>query len=98
MALNEPVIGQNNAVGASSFYTIQPASGDAYIIMNMWSDQSMEIYMSDGSSDVLVNNASGTPKALALFKYFVNNSNYMKIKNVGSTTASIGYSGMQILD
>jgi len=97
MALNEPVADQQGVLN-NAYLTIQPSSGDGYMIMNIWASGEIEIYMFDGLNEVLVESIDTSPYALALYKYLVTNSHYMKIKNVSGGTANIGYSGMQILD
>lgn len=97
MALNEPIIEQSS-IANDAYLTVQPLSGDAYMIVNVWSGGAFEIYMYDGTNEVLVEEIGASPYSLNLYKFFVNNSYYMKIKNVSGGTVYVGYSGMQILD
>jgi len=99
MAVGDAVLAQSS-INWDEYLTIQPASGDEYIITNIWAEAEIEVYISDGVKDVQIEEMLIYPFSLNGYKWIISNSLYLKIKNAssGATNGYIGYSGIKIKD
>jgi hypothetical protein len=97
MAVGDAVLVHSN-VANDNYLTIQPASGDEYIITNIWAAGAIEVYMSDGTNNVLIENTAVEPYSFNNYKWIASNSYYLKVKNVSGGSVYIGCSGIKIKD
>jgi len=95
MAVGESVITMSS-IANNAYLTIQPSAGTEYMISNIHSNGSIEIYYSDGTNRILFEKIITSPYATALQKLFTNNTYYIQVKNVSGSTNYIGYSGIQV--
>lgn len=93
MAVMDVVSGHSSVANTASL-TVQPGAGVEWVISNIYGGGKIEVYMTNGSNPVLVNSVSESPYSFALYKYFLNNTYYMTIKNVSGGSIYIGYNGI----
>ncbi len=97
------VVNDIQDIAASGFLTFQPGAGVEVMITEIgseeWSGSSpdftpnVEIQLYDGSLFTLHRTASEAwPQPLRLF---INNTNYLRIKNRSASTRSLSYTGIQ---
>ena len=87
------VVSGLQTISADSYLTIQPPSGEEWMITNIFCSKSAEIYITDGSKDVKYYQISlGEPWS---GKLFITNSIYVKVKNISGSNEEIGYSGVK---
>jgi hypothetical protein len=97
MAVGDAVL-LHSSVANDAYLTIQPASGDEYIINSIWAAGAIEIYMTDGTNNVLVENTAVEPYSFNGCKWIASNTYYLKVKNVSGGSIYIGCSGLVIKD
>jgi hypothetical protein len=91
------VIG-HSSIANNAYLTIQPSSGDEYIVSNIWGGGALEVYMTDGSNEVLIESISASPYSFNCYKWIVSNTYYLKVKNVSGDIKYVGYSGIKTKD
>lgn len=82
------------SVANGAYQNIQPGVGYEAHICNFWGSGAIEVYQYDGTNEVLVNEVNSSPYAIAKFIYPVNNTYYLRIKNVSGGTIYVGFSGI----
>ena len=106
MAVGDTISGMTASVAASATITFQPSAGVEVLITQVGTNQvggsapaiypeiSVGIY--DGSNAFQVSFMNGSSSAMGLaYKLFVNNTNYLQITNNSSSSATLGYCGIQ---
>lgn len=94
MAVNDVFSGGPTSVAAAAFLTIQPAAGVEAVIANVYHDGPVELYFSDGTTDLKHDSdtAGGVFRALGAN---VTNARYLKVKNTDTVARNIAYDGIQ---
>lgn len=83
-----------SVVTNGSTYDIRPASGVEWVIHNVYYNNSIEFYRTDGTNTIKFDSDTGAGARLgACFR--LNNGNYLQVKNVSGATATFAYDGMQ---
>jgi hypothetical protein len=86
-------------VPVDDFLVVRPASGEQLMVMNTYSNQKMEVYLSndieDQANDIKIHEIYAEGGNF-LFKDIITNDNFLKIKNTGDVTAEIGWSGLRV--
>lgn len=82
------------SVGAGAFLDIRPPSGEEWSIHNIYHEDSVELYFSDGTNNLLFDSAYGKG-VYAFFIFHVTNTRYLRVKNLASAARLIGYDGIQ---
>jgi len=86
-------------VPSGDYLVIRPATTEQIMLMNLYSNQKFEVYMSndidyqEGDAKIRETFSEG---GTFLFKDIITNDNFIKIKNTGDTTSEIGYSGFRV--
>ena len=83
------------SIAAGSFLTIQPSSGEEWIVVNIYVPNSTpsELYWTDGTNSILID-SQGTGGWFG-YSFHVTNSLYLKVKNTHTSAVYMGYSGIQ---
>lgn len=94
MAAGDVFSGGPTSVAAAGFLTIQPAAGVEAVITNIYHDGPVELYFSDGTTDLKFDfdTAYGVFRNLGVQ---VTNSRYLKVKNTDTVARNIAYDGIQ---
>lgn len=82
-----------SSVASNSYLVIQPASGVEAVVHNIYhaSDAQLELY--DGTNSLVFDVHYGAGGWLGFF-FHVTNSRYLRVKNLSSSSALIGYDGI----
>lgn len=93
MAAGDVVQGYSS-ISTGAFMTIQPGAGVEWTIHNIIHESKVELYISNGSNDMLFDADTGFG---GWFWYFfhVTNSIYLKVKNTDAASKYIYYDGVQ---
>jgi hypothetical protein len=87
------VVADTASVADTAYMDIQPASGAEWVIHNLyWADDS-ELYKYDGTNAIAFQANTGAG-ALLNAQIHVNNTDYLRIKNVSGGAAICGYDGI----
>ena len=87
------VVNSIQSVSDTNRLTIRPASGDEYVIHNLYMGGSYELYITDGTNEIQVE--SGSSESLTYFTFHLTNGHYLEIKNVSGGSAVFGYDGVK---
>lgn len=93
MAVNDVFSGGPTSVAAAAFLTIQPPVGVEAVIANVHHEGPVELYFSDGTTDLKFDSdtAGGVFRNLGVN---VTNARYIKVKNTDSVGRNIAYDGI----
>lgn len=87
------VASSGNSVGNGSYLDIKPTGTDEWVVQNIFYDQPVEFYFSNGSINIKYDSDTGAGAQTNQF-VGVTTTWYLRVKNVsGSAAANIGYSG-----
>ena len=92
MALGS-VITDMQSVADDAYLTIQPASGNEWIINNIYYSGAVEIYRYDGTNSILFD-SDETAGGLLSCNFRCTNAYYIRVKNVSGDAAILGYDGI----
>lgn len=87
-------VGLVQSRAASEYMLVQPGSGSEYCIHNIVHAANCELYLTDGTNDVLFDTGSGNGGWIGQ-TFFVTYSRYLKVKNISAGAALFGYTGVQ---
>jgi len=93
MTVGDMVSGHTTVL-SGQYVTIVPATSSVeWVIHNIYIalGSSTEVYRTDGTTPVKLMNSS---TSLLSYEFHCSTSSYITIKNVGSTTLTIGYDGI----
>jgi len=90
------VVIDTQAIAAAGFLTVQPSTGQEWLIKNIFHADAVEYGTYDGSLAVAVDSDAGAGAWLSL-SLFVTNADYIRVKNTTTSTQNIGYSGVRIV-
>lgn len=82
------------SIANNSHLTIQPASGEEYVIHNIFHASDVEITFYDGTNEITFDSDAGAGVWSGHF-WHVTNVDYIRVKNTSGATQNIGYSGIQ---
>lgn len=83
-----------SSISSNGFLNIQPPSGEEWVIHNIYHEDSVELYFSDGTNNLLFDAEQGVGY-WAWYEFHVTNSRYLRVKNVTASAKLIGYDGVQ---
>ncbi|MFA5306101.1 MAG: hypothetical protein WC365_01490 [Candidatus Babeliales bacterium] len=92
--LGDAVVIVPTSVNAAASLTVRPASGDEWIIHNIFSEDGypIEVYITDGTNTIKIDaNASG---GLLGYAFHLTYAVYMTIKNTDASARYISYNGI----
>ncbi len=99
------VVNDIQDIAAAGFLTFQPAAGVEVMITEIGSEvwtgstpdftPNCEVQMYDGSLTTLIRTAGEGQAWTRQLKLFVNNTNYLRIKNVSVSTQALSFTGIQ---
>lgn len=94
MAKGDVFSGGPTSVVGGGFLTIQPAVGVEAVIMAVYHDGPVELYFSDGTTDLRFDSdtTGGVFRNLAVH---ITNDRYLKVKNTDTVARNIAYDGIQ---
>ncbi len=87
------VVTDLQSVADDAYLTIQPASGNEWIINNIYYSGAVEIYRYDGTNSILFYSDS-TAGGLIYCNFRCTNGDYIRVKNVSGDAAILGYDGI----
>ena len=82
-----------SSVNAAAVKTIQPGSGVEWIIHNIYNEAEAELYVVEGSNELLFDDATVKGSWSAYF-FHLTNTHYLKVKNTNAASKLIGYDGI----
>jgi len=80
------------AISASDTLTIQPGSGDEWVIHNIFTSGTIEFVVVNGSNSVIVET---TDESLTAYFFHANNTQYYKIINKEGSEIKAGYDAIE---
>ena len=83
-----------NSVSANGYLTIQPPSGEEWVIHNIYHESDIALIFTDGTNELTFDEDNGRG-VYARYSFHVTNSRYLKVKNTDSSAKLIGYDGVQ---
>ena len=87
-----------SSVNANAFLDIQPASSAEWCITNLYYGGKIEVYFYDGANSILIDSdstaTSTVPGSMQGRCFHVNNTRYIRIKNVDSAEKYLAYDGI----
>ena len=92
MAVGDTVAGISSITAAATI-TIKPGSGAEWIIHNIYHEAEVEIYIVEGSNELLFDDAAAKGSWSAYF-FHLTNTHYLKVKNTNAGSKLIGYDGI----
>lgn len=75
------------------YLTIQPPSGEEWVIHNIYSEDSVDLYFTDGTDSILFDSELGAA-TWSKQAFHVTNTHYIQVKNVSGYSTTIGYDGI----
>jgi len=106
MARGDSITSLNNQIGASARLAIQPASGDEWVVTSLIMETAVSPVINP-NSDTAANNIGGWGSVSAPrtdlseahcfdLKFFMDNSNYIRMHNAYGGTAAFGFTGIKM--
>lgn len=94
MALGDAVTVIPTSISAGASLTIRPASGEEWIIHNIFSTNgyAIEVYKTDGSNSILFE--SNTSGGLLGYAFHLTYAVYMTVKNTDASARYFSYDGI----
>ena len=92
MAIGD-VVSALSSIADDAYLTIQPAAGVEWCVKNILfpATKAVELYFYDGTNEVLLDSASAS---WVSYSYDLNNTRYLRVKNVSGAAIYIGYTGI----
>jgi hypothetical protein len=87
------VIADTVSEADDAYLDVQPAAGTDWVINNIYYAGAAELYKYDGTRAILFETTTAGG-ALLNVQIHVNNTDYLRIRNVSGDTAIVGYDGM----
>jgi len=83
-----------SSISAGEYLDIRPPSGEEWVIHNIYHQDDVEVYFTDGTNSIKI--ITRKDNGVIPFTCFhVTNSYWIKVKNSTSSSALIGYDGVQ---
>ncbi len=82
------------SVNDGAFLTIQPSTGEEWLIKNIYHGGAAELYKYDGVNEVLVDSDTESGSWIG-WQFFATDNIYYRVKNVSGGAALIGYEGVR---
>ncbi len=95
MADINDIVQSFEGVANSGFMTIQATAGQTLMIVNIGSSGSSELYKYNGTDQILLDSLSESG-TFASFKFFINDVNYLRLKNTSGASANMTFDGVRI--
>ena len=92
MSAISDVFSDIQSVENNAYLDIRPTSGQEAVINNIYFEDNIEISFYDGTNEVSFDSVTGAG-IYSRFGFDVNNTNRIRVKNVGGEAHPIGYSG-----
>lgn len=93
MAAGDVIIFGPSSVADTAFLDLQPGAGVEIVVHNICYEGAMELYFSNGSTNVKADEDTTAGSRLGLFLHCTN-SNYYRIKNVSGGAVNMGADGI----
>lgn len=93
MATILDVFADIQTVADDAYLDIQPGAGDEAVIHNIYYEDDIEVSRYDGSLEVIFHTETGAG-CLAMYAFHVNNTDRIRVRNVGGESHEIGYDGV----
>lgn len=109
MAIDDVISSYSNQIGDAAYFSIQPASGDEWLVTQIIVEEGASYIMTpfDDAGTISVGTLGGNTTVLAgnvgvwgmrSVRYFVTNSDYLRIRNDTGSTKNMGYSAIKTKD
>lgn len=82
-----------SSISAGANLTIQPSAGVEWIIHNIYHEAEAELYVVEGSNDLLFG-SSGGKGSWSAYYFHVTNTHYFEVENTNAGAKLIGYDGI----
>jgi hypothetical protein len=82
-----------SSVNAAATKTIQPGAGIEWVIHNIYHEAEVELYVVEGSNELLFE-SSGAKGGWSAYFFHLTNTHYFKVKNTNAASKLIGYDGI----
>lgn len=93
MAKGDVFSGGPTAVASGGFLDIQPSAGTEAVVHNIYHENDVELYFSDGTYSLKFDSDPGAG-VYAKYAFHVTNSRYIRVKNTAAATAYIAFDGI----
>ena len=80
-------------VANNDYCDIQPGAGHEAVIHNIYYEDDIEVYRYDGANEILIESFTGNG-VYSWLDFHVNNTDRIRVKNVGGEAHDIGYDGI----
>ena len=94
MSQGDAKIGDITSIEASANMTIQPLSGETWLLKSISYSGAVEVYVTDGTNSILVASDATTGQMLGL-NLLLSNSQYATVKNVETSAILARYDAVQ---
>ena len=95
MAIND-MVGSIEQVSSGAFMDILTTTNQAYMVFNISADNTKELYRSNGTLSILIDSLTSSVGGWAGFKWLVNDTNYLRVKNTADSTSVMQWDGVRI--
>lgn len=93
MATGDIYAGIESFVGSDTVL-VQPTAGNEVTIHNLWYNGTFSFYISDGTTDVLIDSVYDENDGFTYLPIHIKNDYYIKITETGGVAGSIAYDGI----
>ncbi len=93
-ALND-IVESFEGVANSGFMTIQATAGQSWMIVNIGSSGTSELYKYNGTDLIFFDDITTVGGVFANFKFFINDTNYLRLKNTSGASANMTFDGVR---
>lgn len=94
MAQGDAKIGAITSVAAAASLTIQPATGETWLLKGVFFGGATELYLTDGTNSILIE-SDGAGGRFDNLNILLSNTQYAILKNVDSTAKYLSYDAVQ---
>lgn len=94
MAQGDAKIGDLTSIAAAASMTIQPASGETWLLKGIAYGGQCEMYLTDGTNSVLID-SDGAGGQMNNLNILISNTQYITVKNVGASAVYMRYDAVQ---
>jgi len=94
MAFGQVKSGISAAVAASAYMTIQPPSGEEWVVFSIYREANATIEFYNGTTAVAFKVETGAGETKGPFHLTA--TNYLRVQNNDAAAKDLGYSGVQI--
>jgi len=87
-------VGTIDSLATGETLTIRPASGNEWIIHNLYYEGTADIYVVNADKSIKIEENLEGPGALCIYWFHLTNNFYMRIVNVDGASKNAGYDGI----